>query len=77
MYTSKDHNLWDIDLDTHMLNTTIPKLEQQEANYLEGMLTIEEAGQTLKHMKNNKSPGTSGFSDDFFKYFGKIWDILL
>ena len=71
LYTSKDHNLWDIDLDTHMLNTTIPKLEQQEANNLEGMLTIEEAGQTLKHMKNNKSPGTSGFSADFFKVFWK------
>ena len=54
-----------------MLNTTIPKLEQQEANNLEGMLTIEEAGQTLKHMKNNKSPGTSGFSADFFKVFWK------
>ena len=71
LYASKDHNLWDIDLDTHMLNTTIPKLEQQEANNLEGMLTIEEAGQTLKHMKNNKSPGTSGFSADFFKVFWK------
>ena len=32
LYASKDHNLWDIDLDTHMPNTTIPKLEQQEAN---------------------------------------------
>ena len=60
-----------------MLNTTIPKLEQQEANNLEGMLTIEEAGQTLRHMKNNKCPGRSGFSADFLKYFGKIWDILL
>ena len=71
LYTSKDRNLWDIDLDTHMLNTTIPKLEQQDANNLEGMLTIEEAGQTLKHMKNNKSPGTSGFLADFFKVFWK------
>ena len=40
LYTSKDYNLWDIDLDTHMLNTTILKLEQQEANNLEKMLTI-------------------------------------
>ena len=54
-----------------MLNSTIPKIEQQEANYLEEMLTIEEAGQTSKHMKNNKSPCTSGFSADFFKVFWK------
>ena len=25
LYTSKDRNPWDIDLDTHMLNTTNPK----------------------------------------------------
>lgn len=55
----------------HMQNTDIPKLEEQEASKLEGFITLEEAGQTLKHMKNNKSPGTSGFSADFFKVFWK------
>ena len=28
LYTSKDHNLWDIDLDMHMLNTNIARSEQ-------------------------------------------------
>ena len=45
LYTSKGNNLGDILIWIHiMLDTTIPKLEQQEANNLEGMLRIEEAG---------------------------------
>ena len=38
-------------------------------NELEGKLTYEEAGNTLKHMSNNKSPGSDGFSSEFFKIF--------
>lgn len=71
LYSSNEHNLNDVDLLMHMQNTDIPKLEEQEASKLEGFITLEEAGQTLKHMKNNKSPGTSGFSADFFKVFWK------
>ena len=69
LYSSKEHN--DVDILMHMQNTDIPKLEEQEALRLEGFITLEEAGQTLKHMKNDKSPGTSGFSAEFFKVFWK------
>ena len=47
----------------------VPKLNEEEAFNLEGMVTLNEAGKTLKNMKNNKSPGTSGFSADFYKVF--------
>ena len=30
---------------------------------------MKEASQTLKNMKSNKSPGTSGFNADFYKVF--------
>ena len=54
-----------------MQNTSMPTLKEEESLKLEGMLTLKEAGQTLKNMKNNKSPGTSGFSTDLYKTFWK------
>ena len=71
LYASKENSQNDIDLNVHMQNINIPKLNGDEASNLEGMLTLKEAGQTLKNMKNNKSTGTSGFSADFFKAFWK------
>ena len=38
---------------------------------IEGPITIEEAGITLKNMPNNKSPGSTGFTTEFFKFFWK------
>ena len=57
-----------------MQNTSMPTLKEEESLKLEGMLTLKEAGQTLKNMKNNKSPGTRGFSVDFYKIFWKQLD---
>ena len=51
----------------------IPRLTHEEANSIEGVITIEEAGSVLKNMQNFKSPGTDGFTVEFFKTFwGKI-----
>lgn len=78
LYTSKDQNLNDIELETYLMNADIPRLDEKEALQLEGSLTLAEASQTLKNMKNNKSPGTSGFSADFFKVFwGQLGDFVV
>lgn len=70
LYSSKDNSLNDVDLNIYMQNThTMPTLNDEESLELEGMLTLKEAGHALKNMKNNKSPGTSGFSADFYKTF--------
>ena len=58
----------------HMQNNDIPKLKEQEALKLEGFITLEEAGQILNHMKNNKSPG---FSAEFLRSFGNSYGHLL
>lgn len=47
------------------------KLTENEANKLEGILTLPEISYTLKSMKSEKSPGLSGFSAEFFKVFWK------
>jgi hypothetical protein len=46
-----------------------PKLTEEEANDLEGKITVEEATHALKKMKNAKSPGSDGFTVEFFKVF--------
>ena len=47
----------------------IPTLTVQEKTSLEGEITLDEASVALKNMKNNKSPGSDGFTVEFFKFF--------
>ncbi|WP_419639334.1 hypothetical protein, partial [Thiolapillus sp.] len=44
----------------------IPTLTLQEKLLLEGEITLDEASLALKNMKNNKSPGSDGFTVEFF-----------
>ena len=71
LYASKDSELTDIDLESDFLNYDIPKLNSKESNILEGLITYEQAADSLKAMSNNRSPGSSGFSAGFFKVFWK------
>ncbi len=47
----------------------IPKLSELEQVSLEGKIDLEEASFALKNMPNNKSPGSDGFTVEFFKVF--------
>jgi hypothetical protein len=47
----------------------IPVLSRDEAEALEGEISLEEASMALKNMPNDKSPGSDGFTADFFKVF--------
>ncbi len=67
LYTSKD--TIDVDLDKLFENCQIPKLATQEANSLEGKLQHDELLNALKNMKNEKSPGPSGYTTEFYKFF--------
>jgi len=53
----------------HNMVRTIPTLSALEANNLEGMITVQEATDVLKKMKNGKSPGSDGFTVEFLKVF--------
>ena len=48
------------------------KLTEEEKDNLEGEIGSFEAGKILKKMKNNKSPGSDGFTSEFLKFVGKI-----
>ena len=54
-----------------MSGLSFPKLNNNESNTLEGMISYKQASESLKHMRNGRSPGTDGFSADFFKTFWK------
>ena len=49
----------------------IPKLSESQKLEIEGEITTAEALNSLKNMKNNKSPGSDGFTTEFFKFFWK------
>ena len=46
-----------------------PRLSETQKEKMEGMITVEEMTKYLKSTKNNKSPGSSGFTNEFFKFF--------
>ena len=50
---------------------SIRKLTEEEKDNLEGEIGSFEAGEILKKMKNNKSPGSDGFTSEFLKFFWK------
>ena len=71
LYSNKDEPMAEMDLTEYLKNVNLPKLTDDESNQLEGQLTLTELSLALKNMKNNKSPGTDGFSSEFFKVFWK------
>ncbi len=46
-----------------------PKLSNEDKLSLEGEITEEECLNAIKAMPNNKSPGTDGFTPEFYKFF--------
>lgn len=71
LYKSRDNILEDISLESYMKDNKIPKLSNEDADKIEGMLTYKEISNTLYNMKSDKSPGISGFTAEFFKIFWK------
>ena len=59
------------------LQKDIPKLNDIEKNLCDEILTIEECGKALKLLPNNKSPGSDGYTTNFYKFFWPDIKILL
>ena len=58
MYESRENEVvnWAIE------NVNIPTLSKEERDTLQGPITIQEALSTLKQMKNDRSPGSDGYT---------------
>ena len=46
-----------------------PRISEQQKNIMEGKITLTEMTSYLKKTKNNVSPGSSGFTNEFYKFF--------
>ena len=57
------------DVDLANMIPDAPKLEPDDIESMEGVITVEEIALVLKDMKNGKSPGPDGFTCEFYKFF--------
>ena len=73
MYKNKDEDKGCSlkDIVEGLKGASIRKLTEEEKDNLEGEIGSFEAGEILKKMKNNKSPGSDGFTSEFLKFFWK------
>ena len=55
----------------NILPNNTPKLSEEQKNNISSKLTIQELAKALYNMKNNKSPGSDGYTTEFFKFFFK------
>ena len=65
---SEDQTLGE-DFDNYFLNDNIPKLNDELLELCENELTIDECTKMLYKMKNGKTPGSDGFTVEFYKIF--------
>ena len=73
LYSTRNVNPTDSEFDTFFNNNLLTPLNEKQSKKCEGMLTEQECYQALRHMDNGKSPGSDGFTCEFYKFF---WDYV-
>ena len=58
-----------IAVDTFLEGIEFPKLEEEEADKCEGLVTTEEVGQALNAMKNGSAAGGDGLTVEVYTFF--------
>ena len=70
LFSSKNTELKEInEFLSEEIMQSCPKLSENQKNQMEGLLTLEELTKHIKKTKNNVSPGSSGYTNEFFKFF--------
>ena len=69
LYSSQDDGLDNVDLSEIVNENTTPKLTDLQKQRLDSPVTHSEILDSLKKQKNDKTPGTSGFQANFYKFF--------
>lgn len=68
LYNKNDEN-FDYNLNEILTNIEIKTLNNKQRDSLEGEISFKEATTVVKNMANNKSPGSDGFTTEFYKVF--------
>ena len=77
LYESKDDKLNLEEFDQHLFRSDFPNLTEVKLRALEGRLSVGELLAALKKIPNNKSPGSDGFTAEFWKFFFNDMEIFL
>ena len=67
LFASKDETLLDTNIEELLNFEDIQILTEQQKSSIEGILTIQELSESLRNMKNGKTPGIDGFPAEFFQ----------
>ena len=73
LYSTRNVNPNNFEFDAFFNNNLLTPLNEDQSKKCEGFLTEQECYQALKHMDNGKSPGSDGFTCEFYKFF---WDYV-
>ena len=65
----KQNEFTEYEASEYLKDTISSKLSPTEIEFLDKEISVEELGETLKKLANNKSPGSDGFPYEFFKMF--------
>ena len=68
LYT-EPNNVVDFDLSEQLAGCSVKTINENQKKDIEGLLQYNEVTDTLKNMKNDKSPGNDGFTSIFYKLF--------
>ena len=76
LYVNKMHNLEEMDRFLEKLN--LPRLNQEEIEIMNNLMTSTEIEPMIKNLPKNKSPGPGGFTGEFYQTFREeLMPILL
>ena len=56
-------------IDSYIYSINIPTIDPITAELIDRPLTREEIEKAIKNLKNNNSPGSDGFTNEFYKNF--------
>ena len=73
MYSTRNVNPNNSEFDAFFNNNLLTPINEDQSKKCEGFLTEQECYQASKHMDNGKSPGSDGFTCEFYKFF---WDYV-
>ena len=67
LYASRESDIKSRTVDE--LDLDHPELSDEERDNLEGNISIEELTHSVKNLNNGKSPGSDGYTAEFYKFF--------
>ena len=68
LYSSR---IYDQSIEDHFFTCNVPKLSEENKELCDNQITMCECEMALHKMKKDKSPGTDGFTIEFYQYFWK------